>query len=81
MHVNDRLVAHIRKLKQKISNNESQYRDNVIYLHLLHRNLFMKRTQEYAPQVGHLHLTNCAWQEAEAGRQVQQKKCHILHTY
>ena len=51
-HVNDRLVVHIRKFKQTISNNESQCRDNLIYLHLLHRNLFTKKTQECAPQVG-----------------------------
>ena len=57
-HVNDHLVVHIRKFKRTISNNESQCRDNLIYLHLLHKNLFTKKIQECAPQVGHLHLAN-----------------------
>ena len=80
-HVNDCLVVHIRKFKQTISNNESQCRDNLIYLHLLHRNLFTEKTQECAPHVGHLHSSNCAWREAEAGQQIQQKTCHNLHTF
>ena len=31
-HVNDRLVVHSREFKRTISNNESQCRDNLIYL-------------------------------------------------
>ena len=57
-HVNDRLVVHIRKFKGTIPNNESQCRDNLIYLHLFHRNLFTKKTQECAQKVGHLHSAN-----------------------
>ena len=45
-HVNDRLVVHIHKFKQTISNNESQCRDNLhnIFTSIIQKSFYEKDT-------------------------------------